>query len=78
MLICGVLLSPSDYTTVSIPKVLYEKVQKRIEGTGFTSVSRFVVYILRELMVEGPKDESPFTPEDKKLLLEKLEKLGYS
>ena len=71
-------MSPSEYTTVSIPKVLYDKVQKRIEGTGFTSVSRFVVFILRELMIEAPKDESPFTPEDKKQLLEKLEKLGYS
>lgn len=71
-------MSPSEYTTVSIPKVLYEKIHERIEGTGFTSVSRFVVYILRELISEPPKEKVPFTEEDKKKLLEKLEKLGYS
>lgn len=71
-------MSPSDYTTVSIPKILYEKVQKRIEGTGFTSVSRFVVYILRELVTEPVKGKLPFTEHDKKQLMEKLEKLGYT
>jgi metal-responsive CopG/Arc/MetJ family transcriptional regulator len=71
-------LSPSDYTTVSIPKILYEKVQQRIEGTGFTSVSRFVVYILRELVTESKKEKAPFSDKDKKQLLEKLEKLGYT
>ena len=71
-------MSPSDYTTVSIPKILYEKVQQRIEGTGFTSVSRFVVYILRELVTEPKKEKAPFSEEDKKSVLEKLEKLGYT
>ena len=70
-------MSPSDYTTVSIPKVLHEKIQKRIEGTGFTSVSRFVVYILRELVSEESKNGVPFSKDDKKQLLDKLEKLGY-
>jgi len=71
-------MSPSDYTTVSIPKILYEKVHQRIEGTGFTSVSRFVVFVLRELVTEPKKEKTPFSEEDKKQLLEKLEKLGYT
>ncbi len=71
-------MSPSDYTTVSIPKILYKKVQKRIEGTGFTSVSRFVVYILRELVTEPVKGKLPFTEREKEQLMEKLEKLGYT
>lgn len=58
--------------------MLYEKVQQRIEGTGFTSVSRFVVYVLRELVTEPKKEEIPFSKEDKKQVLEKLEKLGYT
>ena len=70
-------MSPSEYTTVSIPKILYEKVQERIKGTGFTSVSRFVVYILRELITEPKKGESPFSDEEKEQVLKKLEKLGY-
>ena len=71
-------LSPSEYTTVSIPKILYEKVNKRIKGTGFTSVSRFVVFILRELVMEPKEGDLPFSEEDKKQLLDKLEKLGYT
>lgn len=48
------------YTTVSIPRPLYEKIKKRIEGTGFTSVSDYVVYVLREVLasLEEEKDGS--------------------
>ena len=52
--------------------------QQRIEGTGFTSVSRFVVFVLRELVTEPKKEKPPFSKEDKKQLLDKLEKLGYT
>ena len=38
------------YTTVSIPKPLYDKIKARIEGTGFTSVSDYVTYVLREVL----------------------------
>ena len=71
-------MSPTDYTTVSIPKILYEKIQERIKGTGFTSVSRFTVYVLRELVTETKKGKEPFSEQDKEKLLEKLEKLGYT
>lgn len=63
---------------MSIPKILYEKVHERIKGTGFTSVSRFTVYVLRELVTEPKKGEEPFSEEDKEKLLEKLKKLGYT
>ena len=35
------------FMTVSIPKPLYEKIEKRVEGAGFTSVSDYVTYVLR-------------------------------
>ncbi len=71
-------MSPTDYTTVSIPRVLYEKIQDRIKGTGFTSVSRFTVFVLRELVTEPKKGDKAFAEQDKEKLLEKLEKLGYT
>lgn len=40
------------YTTVSIPKPLDDKVRKLIRKTGFASASAFVIFILRELIVE--------------------------
>jgi len=58
---------PKKYTTVSIPTPLFKKIQKKIEGTGFTSVSSYVTYILREIVIE----------EDKEKVKEKLKALGY-
>ena len=67
------------YTTVSIPVTLYERIKKMIEGTGFTSVSQFVTYVLREVVAsyEEEHQEEPFTEEEKKEILEKLKRLGY-
>jgi len=67
------------YTTVSIPVTLYNRIKKIIEGTGFTSVSQYVTYVLREVVVahEEAAQAEPFTEEDKERILEKLKKLGY-
>lgn len=65
----------TKFTSISIPKPLFKKVKKQIEGTGFTSVSSYVGYILRELVTE--KGEAPFTSEDEKKIKEKLRALGY-
>ena len=65
----------TKFTTVSIPVPLFEKVKKQIEGTGFTSVSSYVGYILREVVAE--KGEAPFTKDDEEEIRKKLENLGY-
>ncbi len=66
------------YTTVSIPITLYNRIKKLIEGTGFTSVSQYVTYVLREVVAEHEKGvEEPFTEEDKERIIEKLKRLGY-
>lgn len=68
----------SKFTTVSIPTPLFEKIKKRIEGTGFTSVSSYVVYVLREILAEesAGQDEA-FTREDEERVKERLRSLGY-
>ena len=67
------------YTTVSIPTTLYERIKRVIEGTGFTSVSSFVTYVLREVVAayEEEKSSEPFTEEDRERIIEKLKRLGY-
>ena len=42
---------PSKYTTISIPKALYERVEKLIEGTGFRSPTEYIVYLVRQAVV---------------------------
>lgn len=67
------------YTTVSIPVTLYSRIKRLIEGTGFTSVSQYVTYVLREIVAahEEARYEEPFTQEDKERILERLRRLGY-
>jgi len=63
---------PSRYTSVSIPLPLFQKTKKRLQGTGFTSVSSFVAFLLREFLSWSPSED----PQGEKIK-EKLKKLGY-
>ncbi len=67
------------FTTVSIPVPLFNKIEDQIKGTGFTSVSSYVTYVLREIIAsQAEKEESnPFTEEDEKKVKDRLKALGY-
>lgn len=67
------------FTTVSIPVSLYERIKRLIKDTGFTSVSDYVTYVLREIVAahESEKSAEPFTPGDVERIKEKLRALGY-
>lgn len=39
---------PGKYTTISIPKELYSRVEKVIQGTGFRSPTEYIVYLTRQ------------------------------
>jgi len=74
-------MEETNTKTVSIPKVLADKVKNRCEGTGFNSVSSYVTYIIREVIFnlerkdsEGKKAE--FSNEEEKVK-QKLNSLGY-
>lgn len=66
-----------DYTSVSIPLPLAKKAQEFVKGTGFTSVSDFVTYLLREFLSEKPGNKKKFTTEEEKGIRERLRTLGY-
>ncbi|MFX0170017.1 MAG: CopG family transcriptional regulator [Candidatus Hodarchaeota archaeon] len=69
------------HTTVSIPITLFHKIQERIQDTGFSSVSGYVTYVLREIFAEEENakqaKEQAFTPEDEKRVKDRLRALGY-
>ncbi len=67
------------YTTVSIPKPLYDKIKELIEGTGFTSVSDYVTYVLREIVasIEEEEKEEVFSKEEEEKIKARLRALGY-
>ncbi len=69
-------MEEQKFTTVSIPKPLADKAKKFIEKTGFTSLSSFVEYLLREIVSETKESEDP-KKKDITDLEDKLRKLGY-
>ena len=67
------------HTSISIPKPLYNKIKKYIKGTGFTSVSSFVIYVLRQV-ISGTHEKNRkelFSKEDEQRIKERLKTLGY-
>ncbi len=71
-------MAEKKYSTVSIPMPLAEKVKKRIEDTGFTSVSDYVTFVLREILSgEEENEKEPFTKEDEAKVRDRLRALGY-
>ena len=66
------------YTTISIPTPLAEKIKKRIEGTGFNSLSAYVTDVLRVVIsgIEEKKEEA-FSKEDEEKVKDRLRALGY-
>ena len=68
------------YTTVSLPQPLADKLKQRMEGTGFSSLSSYVTYILRQVVSsiedeEGQKEA--FSKEDEERVKNRLKSLGY-
>ena len=73
-------MSDKKYTTVSIPKPLAKKIKKRMEGTGFNSISSYVTYVLRQVISsieEEEKQQESFSKEDEEKVKERLRALGY-
>ena len=69
-----------EYTTVSIPKILAEKIKDRMKGTGFSSVSSYVTYVLRQVLSsinEEEKSKQAFTKEEEEKVKQRLRDLGY-
>ena len=71
------LTIPEDRIGVLIGKE--GEIKKRIEGTGFTSVSDYVTYVLREVLasLEEEEKEEVFTEEEEEKVKERLRALGY-
>lgn len=66
----------TDYTTVSIPKNLADRVEETIEGTSFSSTSDLVRFLLRSIVIqhqrEGQLSEAEFDE-----ITSQLRELGY-
>lgn len=64
--------------TIKIPRELYLHLKEMIEGTGFSSVNEFIVFIMRTVAMSGKmKGEDRLTEAEVNTIRERLKKLGY-
>ena len=64
--------------TIKIPRELYQKLRAMVSGTGFSSVSEFIIFVMRSLASGGELGgEDRFTAEEIRVIRDRLRKLGY-
>jgi len=64
--------------TLKIPRPLYDKLSTIIEGSGFHSVTEFVVYILRDLVSSKSAEQVPaLSTNEIEMIKKRLKTLGY-
>jgi len=71
---------PEPRVTIKIPRPLYERIAKSIEGSGFSSVTDFIVFVLRDLMMTaGERDvaDGELSREELEGIRKRLKSLGY-
>jgi len=66
----------TEYTTVSIPKDLADRVEETIEGTSFSSTSDLVRFLLRSIVIQHQQSEE-LTEAEFEEITAQLQDLGY-
>jgi len=55
------------YVNISVPKPLYERLSKALEGSGYRSPTEYIVYLIRRFLPELESED----------MEKRLEALGY-
>jgi Arc/MetJ-type ribon-helix-helix transcriptional regulator len=70
--------------TIKIPRNLYNRISDIVEGSGFNSVTEFVVYVLRDLVSTDVERKAPekseepgLSQEEIQAIRKRLKSLGY-
>jgi metal-responsive CopG/Arc/MetJ family transcriptional regulator len=67
-----------EKVTIKIPKPLYQNLSEIIEGSGFNSVTEFVVYVLRDLISSRTIQKEPsLSKKEIEIVKKRLKSLGY-
>jgi len=67
--------------TIKIPRTLYNKLVTIVSGSGFNSVTEFIIYVLRDLMsysnIPDKSENSNLSKEEIRAIRKRLKSLGY-
>jgi len=61
-----------NLTSISIPKQLADKIKERIKGTPFNTVSSYMTFIMRLILLEKKDGDEAFTKKDEENVKSKL------
>lgn len=68
----------SDRVTIKIPRELYQNLGQMIDGTGFSSVNEFIVFVMRSLAMGGNLiSHEELTSREIQAVKRRLTRLGY-
>jgi metal-responsive CopG/Arc/MetJ family transcriptional regulator len=67
-----------DKVTIKIPRPLYNNLGKIIEESGFSCVTEFIVYVLRDLIASKSVEREPrLSGEEIDIIRRRLKSLNY-
>jgi Arc/MetJ-type ribon-helix-helix transcriptional regulator len=66
-----------EFMNVSIPTSLYKRIEEKIKGSEFKSVSSYITRVLRESLSEEKASGEALSKEDEEKVKERLKALGY-
>lgn len=66
-----------EKVTIKIPRPLYKRLKEVIDGSGFSSVNEFIVYVLRDLVSMGLNEKEELSKEETEAIRKRLKNLGY-
>ena len=70
-------MADEEYVKVDIPASLAKKIEEKIEGTSFETISQYITYVLREVLSNMEEEEEELSPEEEEKIKERLRALGY-
>jgi len=64
--------------TIKIPRELHQRLGQMIADTGFSSVTEFIVFVMRTLAASGElEQEDRLTDAEIRAIKQRLKRLGY-
>lgn len=71
-------MSGENKVTIKIPRQLYNTLKEITDGTGFNSVTDFIVYVLRDLVSrEDIHEKDQLSKTELDAVRKRLKSLGY-
>ena len=71
----------ADKVTIKIPRILYDRLAEIVDGSGFNSVTEFIVYVLRDLASShsaiNSDEQSALNKQEIEAIRKRLKSLGY-